>query len=147
LINNRSQIRKSLLIIINVVTKTPTTPCCNEPNSTSFSFFTFYQGTNQIEMIQSSFKKQLIWLACVWVVWTERNHRLFRGSASTPTQMLDKIKLHSFRWLKATSVTLASNCHSWWSNPLLCLGFVWNVLVIFMWLFVNSGSLLWHILC
>ncbi|KAK2445430.1 hypothetical protein QL285_016359 [Trifolium repens] len=67
---------------------------------------------------------QLIWLACVWVVWTERNHRLFRGSASTPTQMLDKIKLHSFRWLKATSVTLASNCHSWWSSPLLCLGLV-----------------------
>ncbi|KAK2449586.1 hypothetical protein QL285_008771 [Trifolium repens] len=26
---------------------------------------------------------QLIWLACAWVVWTERNHRLFRGSAST----------------------------------------------------------------
>ncbi|PNX70272.1 70 kDa peptidyl-prolyl isomerase, partial [Trifolium pratense] len=23
---------------------------------------------------------QLIWLAVVWVVWTERNHRLFRGS-------------------------------------------------------------------
>ncbi|WJX19350.1 hypothetical protein P8452_09058 [Trifolium repens] len=67
---------------------------------------------------------QLIWLACVWVVWTEKNHRLFRGSASTPTQMLDKIKLHSFRWLKATNVTLAYNCHSWWSNPLLCLGFV-----------------------
>ncbi|WJX94027.1 hypothetical protein P8452_75492 [Trifolium repens] len=67
---------------------------------------------------------QLIWLACVWVVWTERNHRLFRGSASTPTQMLDKIKLFSFRWLKATSVTLASNCHSWWSSPLLCLGLV-----------------------
>ncbi|MCI27265.1 heat-shock protein, partial [Trifolium medium] len=49
---------------------------------------------------------QLIWLASVWVVWTERNHRLFRGSASTPHQMLDKIKLFSYRWLKTTSVTL-----------------------------------------
>ncbi|MCI26684.1 heat-shock protein, partial [Trifolium medium] len=39
---------------------------------------------------------QLIWLASVWVVWTERNHRLFRGSASTPHQMLDKIKLFSY---------------------------------------------------
>jgi hypothetical protein len=65
---------------------------------------------------------QLIWLACVWVVWTERNHRLFRGSASSPHQMLDKIKLFSFRWLKATNVTLASNYHSWWSSPMLCLG-------------------------
>ncbi|GAU23620.1 hypothetical protein TSUD_386090 [Trifolium subterraneum] len=35
---------------------------------------------------------QLIWLACVWVVWTERNHRLFRGSANSLLHMLDKIK-------------------------------------------------------
>ncbi|XP_045797669.1 uncharacterized protein LOC123891830 [Trifolium pratense] len=27
---------------------------------------------------------QLIWLACVWVVWTERNHRLFRGLVDLP---------------------------------------------------------------
>jgi hypothetical protein len=65
---------------------------------------------------------QLIWLACAWAVWTERNHRLFRGSASTLHQLLYKIKLFSFRWLKATSVTLTSNCHSW--SPLLCLGLV-----------------------
>ncbi|GAU51356.1 hypothetical protein TSUD_413040, partial [Trifolium subterraneum] len=67
---------------------------------------------------------QLFWLACVWVVWRERNHRLFRGSACSVHHQLDKIKLISFRWLKATSVTLASNYHSWWSSPLLCLGLV-----------------------
>ncbi|CAJ2645018.1 unnamed protein product [Trifolium pratense] len=67
---------------------------------------------------------QLIWLASVWVVWTERNHRLFRGSTSTLHQMLDKIKLFSYRWLKTTSVTLVLNYHSWWSSPLLCLGLI-----------------------
>ncbi|KAK2458661.1 hypothetical protein QL285_005792 [Trifolium repens] len=67
---------------------------------------------------------QLIWLACAGVVWTERNHRLFRGSASTLPQLLDKIKLFSFRWLKTTNVTLASNCNSWWSSPMSCLGIV-----------------------
>ncbi|CAJ2657379.1 unnamed protein product [Trifolium pratense] len=65
---------------------------------------------------------QLIWLACVWVVWTERNHRLFRGSADMPHVLLDKIKLFSFRWLKSTNITLALNYHSWWSSPRLCLG-------------------------
>ncbi|GAU44064.1 hypothetical protein TSUD_368760 [Trifolium subterraneum] len=64
---------------------------------------------------------QLIWLACVWVVWTERNHRLFGGPAHSSSHMLDKIKTFSFRWLKAKSCTLALNCHSWWSSPLLCL--------------------------
>jgi hypothetical protein len=65
---------------------------------------------------------QIIWLACVWVIWTERNHRLFRGAACTVTQLLDKVKMFSFRWLKDTNVTLASNYHTWWSNPFLCLG-------------------------
>ncbi|GAU37762.1 hypothetical protein TSUD_102790 [Trifolium subterraneum] len=67
---------------------------------------------------------QLIWLACVWVVWTERNHRLFRGSANSLLHMLDKIKTFSYRWLKVKSSTLALNCHSWWYSPMLCLGFV-----------------------
>ncbi|CAJ2667177.1 unnamed protein product [Trifolium pratense] len=57
---------------------------------------------------------QLVWLACVWVMWTERNYRLFTGSANSVHHMLDKIKTFSFRWLKATSSTLALNCHSWW---------------------------------
>ncbi|CAJ2678024.1 unnamed protein product [Trifolium pratense] len=67
---------------------------------------------------------QLVWLVCVWVVWTERNHRLFTGSANSVHHMLDKIKTFSYRWLKATSSTLALNCHSWWSSPLLCLSLV-----------------------
>ncbi|GAU37807.1 hypothetical protein TSUD_276240 [Trifolium subterraneum] len=67
---------------------------------------------------------QLIWLACVWVVWTERNHRLFRGSATSSLHMLDKIKTFSFRWLTAKSCTFALNYHSWWSSPMLCLGLV-----------------------
>jgi hypothetical protein len=64
----------------------------------------------------------IIWLACVWVVWNEQNHRLFRNVASPVPQLLDKVKMFSFRWLKATNVTLVSNYNSWWSNPLLFLG-------------------------
>jgi hypothetical protein len=30
--------------------------------------------------VRANFFLQLIWLACAWVVWSERNHRLFRGS-------------------------------------------------------------------
>ncbi|GAU30753.1 hypothetical protein TSUD_145510 [Trifolium subterraneum] len=64
---------------------------------------------------------QLLCLACVWVVWTERNHRLFRGSANSSLHMLDKIKTFSFRWLTAKSCTLALNYRSWWFSPMLCL--------------------------
>ncbi|GAU42955.1 hypothetical protein TSUD_142920 [Trifolium subterraneum] len=67
---------------------------------------------------------QLIWITCIWVVWTERNHILFRGLTSNSHQLLDKIKLSSFRWLKSTRVNLASNPHSCWSSPMLCLSLV-----------------------
>jgi hypothetical protein len=65
---------------------------------------------------------QLVWLACVWVVWNERNLRVFRNSENTMHQLLDKVKLFSYRWLRTTDVTLATNFHRWWSNSLLCLG-------------------------
>ncbi|KAK2396169.1 hypothetical protein QL285_057836 [Trifolium repens] len=65
---------------------------------------------------------QLVWLACVWVVWSERNHRIFRNSEHIVHQLLDKVKLFSYRWMRTTDVTLATNSHCWWSSPLLCLG-------------------------
>ncbi|GAU37415.1 hypothetical protein TSUD_361200 [Trifolium subterraneum] len=66
---------------------------------------------------------QLIWLVSVWVVWTERNHRLFRGSANSLSHMLDKIKTFSYRWLRVNSSTIALNCHRWSSSPRPCLTF------------------------
>jgi hypothetical protein len=65
---------------------------------------------------------QLIWFACVWIVWNERNLRLFGTSTNTVHLLLDKVKMFSYRWLKATNVSLVTNYHCWWSNPLLCLG-------------------------
>jgi hypothetical protein len=65
---------------------------------------------------------QLIWLACVWVVWNERNLRVFKNSATSVHQLLDKVKLFSYRWLRVTDASLATNFHHWWSSPLLCLG-------------------------
>jgi hypothetical protein len=65
---------------------------------------------------------QLIWLTCVWVVWNERNHRLFKNAASPVHHLLDKIKMLSFRWLKTKNVTIVRNYHSWWSNSFYCLG-------------------------
>ncbi|XP_045819170.1 uncharacterized protein LOC123912363 [Trifolium pratense] len=50
---------------------------------------------------------QLIWLACVWILWHERNHRLSRNSASSVHQMLDKVKLFSYWWLKSAHASLA----------------------------------------
>jgi len=64
----------------------------------------------------------LIWLSCVWVVWIERNARVFNQKKATLDQLLDKIKLQSYWWLKANRPNFVFSYHFWWLNPLPCLG-------------------------
>ncbi|GAU27954.1 hypothetical protein TSUD_146720 [Trifolium subterraneum] len=60
----------------------------------------------------------------VWVIWNERNHRLFRNLEQSLPQLLDKVKLYSYWWLKTTISNLVSNYHNWWTSPLTCLDIV-----------------------
>jgi hypothetical protein len=58
---------------------------------------------------------QLIWLLCVWIIWIgKKNHRLFRNSDRFLPQLLEKVKLYSYLWLK-------TNYHSWWLSLFTCL--------------------------
>ncbi|MCH79613.1 cysteine-rich receptor-like protein kinase, partial [Trifolium medium] len=35
---------------------------------------------------------QLIWLCCIWVIWNERNNRVFKAREASLHQLLDKVK-------------------------------------------------------
>ena len=39
---------------------------------------------------------QLIWLLGVWLIWNERNNRLFNNIQTPIIQILDKVKSHSY---------------------------------------------------
>jgi hypothetical protein len=64
----------------------------------------------------------LVWLCCIWVLWTERNHRLFVNKTNTTFQLVEKVKMYSLRWLKAKNVCFPFGYHMWWQNILACLG-------------------------
>ncbi|RHN79618.1 putative reverse transcriptase zinc-binding domain-containing protein [Medicago truncatula] len=66
----------------------------------------------------------LIWLSCVWVIWLERNARVFHQTEASINQLLDKVKLQSYWWLKANRPSFVFSYHSWWLNPLPCLGII-----------------------
>jgi len=65
---------------------------------------------------------QLIWLLCVWLVWHERNNRLFNNIETPIVQLLEKAKFHSLWWLKAHNTVFVYGSQRWWSDPLFCLG-------------------------
>ncbi|GAU30513.1 hypothetical protein TSUD_18930 [Trifolium subterraneum] len=65
---------------------------------------------------------QLFWLCCTSVIWHERNNRVFKAEGTTMQQMLEKVKLCMYWWMKAHYVHLGIHTHRWWSSPLVCLG-------------------------
>ena len=83
-------------------------------------FMQFIQYAGGLKARRSLF--HLIWLQCVWVLWNERNDRLFRGRNGSLPQLLDKVKSNSLRWLKASNVIFSFGTHNWWSSPLVCMG-------------------------
>ncbi|MCH81957.1 kinesin-like protein [Trifolium medium] len=93
-----------------------------DPHSLADHFLQFTYSSGGLRVRRSFL--QLIWLLCVWVIWNERNQRLFWNSEQSLPQLLDKVKLYSYWWLKSTNSNIVSNYHSWWSSTLICLGMV-----------------------
>jgi len=65
---------------------------------------------------------QLIWFCCVWVLWNERNHKIFSNNAKSIMQLMKTVKITSLQWLKAKVVCFPFGYHMWWQQPLICLG-------------------------
>jgi len=65
---------------------------------------------------------RIIWFASVWVIWKERNSRVFNNVTLNPFFLLEKVKLDSFLWLKSKQVAFSYSYHDWWKHLLLCMG-------------------------
>jgi len=78
----------------------------------------FFQFTNVLgpSRTRRSFM-QLLWLLCVWILWNERNNRLFNNVQMTMTELLEKVKLYSLWWLKANNAIFVFGTQRWWSDP------------------------------
>ena len=83
----------------------------------------FIQFTKMVGMPRAShlyFK--IIWFATIWVIWKERNNRIFQNTVTVPLVLIDKIKLHSFLWLKSKQVDFVYSYLDWWKKPVVMHG-------------------------
>jgi len=65
---------------------------------------------------------KVIWFACVWVIWKDRNNRILKNTTSNTLVLFEKVKLLSFLWLKAKQTSFNYCYHDWWKHPLPCMG-------------------------
>ena len=80
----------------------------------------------------------LIWLCGIWVLWNERNQRLFTNTTKTAVQLLEKVKITSLRWMKAKNICFPFGYRMWWQH----LWFVRDWLMYLFYLLMVFSELL-----
>ena len=83
----------------------------------------------------------LIWLCCIWVLWNERNHRLFYNNAKSVMQLLEKVKTFCGWKLKMCAFLLVNICGG--NNPL----FVWGLTNSYFLFICSSGLVVVALFC
>jgi len=86
--------------------------------SDHFNQFSFSGG---ISKVRRSIL-QAIWIATVWEIWKERNKRLFNDKVCSIIQVVEKIKILAYSWLKVKFVALPLNYHGRWLSLFAILG-------------------------
>jgi hypothetical protein len=62
----------------------------------------------------------LVWHAVVWTIWTYRNDTIFVGGSSTIENLVDKVKLSSWKWFLGKNPKSLCSFYEWEVQPLLC---------------------------
>jgi len=84
------------------------------PHSISEHFYQFTHSAGGLRAKRSFL--QLVWLLCAWIIWNDRNNKLFNNVSSSIPQLLEKVKHYSLWWLKARVVP----------RVLQALGIIWE---------------------
>jgi hypothetical protein len=72
---------------------------CVFPGSVKDHFSQFIHLAGMPRLSHSFLK--IIWLACVWAIWKERNNCVFKTAVIDQISIVEKVKLNSFLWLSS----------------------------------------------
>lgn len=63
----------------------------------------------------------LIWLTTLWVLWKARNDKIFKGISHEVDELVEEIKVLSWRWMLERMNTPVCLYYEWCWNPQNCL--------------------------
>jgi hypothetical protein len=63
---------------------------------------------------------RIIWVATLYAIWLDRNSHIFRSNHDRLEALVEKIKLHSYWWLKSNYVLFDFDYKLWSLHPLGC---------------------------
>jgi len=63
-----------------------------------------------------------IWLSTIWVLWKVRNDKIFNGRNFEVDEIVEVIKVLSWRWFLSRTKIPVCLFYEWILNPILCLG-------------------------
>jgi hypothetical protein len=61
-----------------------------------------------------------IWATTLFIIWKDRNSRVFKAKHATIEALVEHIKLQSYWWLKANYVLFDFDYSFWRNNPFHC---------------------------
>jgi hypothetical protein len=63
----------------------------------------------------------VIWISTLFVIWKDRNRRIFHNQFDHVDALLERVKLQMYWWLKANYIMFNFDYPHWRKNPLDCL--------------------------
>jgi hypothetical protein len=69
----------------------------------------------------------LIWHAMVWMIWSSRNNVIFSNGGISPEEVVDAIKLISWRWGLSRHKIPICLYYEWCWDPKIMFAFRWWV--------------------
>lgn len=65
--------------------------------------------------------RRIIWLATLWILWKARNDKIFNGQIHEVDDVVEEVKVLSWRWLLSRTSTPVCLYYEWCWDPILCL--------------------------
>lgn len=75
-------------------------------------------GTSNKKLIKGF---RLIWHAAIWVIWKMRNDKIFNDKEKEVMELVEEIKVLSWRWCLTRLKILSCLYYEWCWNPNMCL--------------------------